>query len=68
MRTTVRIDDDLYHGDFFTDLCRQVGARGNVVPDAFLAAIAIEHNVTWVTDDRGFARFPGLRLEHPSAI
>ncbi|MGH4012982.1 MAG: type II toxin-antitoxin system VapC family toxin [Pseudonocardiaceae bacterium] len=49
------------HWSIFSALCRQVGARGNVVPDAFHAALAIENGATWVTTDRGFARFPGLR-------
>ena len=49
----------------FTDLCRSVGARGNVVPGAYLAALAIEHGATWYTADRGFARYPGLRSRHP---
>jgi toxin-antitoxin system PIN domain toxin len=53
------------HWSVFTDLCRAVGATGNVVPDAFLAALAIEQGATWVTADRSFARFPGLRWEHP---
>lgn len=35
-------------------------ARGNVVPDAHLCAIAIEHGATVATRDRGFARFPGV--------
>ncbi len=39
------------------------GARANLVPDAFLAALAIEHGATWVTTDRGFAWFPGLRWQ-----
>ena len=49
------------HFAIFVRLCREVGARANVVPDAYHAALAIEHNATWVTDDRGFARFPGLK-------
>ena len=49
------------HWALFESLCQAVGARGNVVPDAYLAALAIEHDATWVTTDRGFARFPGLR-------
>lgn len=48
------------HWTVFTDLCRTVGARANVVPDAYLAALAIDYGATWVTNDRGFARFPGL--------
>lgn len=49
------------HFAIFTRLCREVGARANVVLDAYHAALAIEHGATWVTSDRGFARFPGLR-------
>lgn len=53
------------HWHVFTRLCRAVEATGNTVPDAYLAALAIEHNATWVTTDRGFARFPELRVVHP---
>lgn len=41
--------------------------RGNLVPDAWLAAIAIEHGCRLATSDRGFARFPGLDLADPVA-
>lgn len=53
------------HFGIFTTLCRTVEARGNTVPDAYHAALAIEHGCTWVTNDRGFARFPGLRWQTP---
>jgi hypothetical protein len=53
------------HWSIFSDLCRRVGATGNVVPDAFLAALAMEQSATWVTADRSFGRFPGLRWIHP---
>lgn len=53
------------HWAIFSKLCSQLGARGNVVPDAYLAALAIEHGATWITHDRGFARFPGLRWSTP---
>lgn len=53
------------HWHRFTSLCRRTGARGNVVPDAYLAALAIETGSEWVTTDRGFARFVGLRWRHP---
>lgn len=49
----------------FTELCSAGGAKGNLVPDAYLAALAIESGSEWVTTDRGFARFPGLRWRHP---
>jgi uncharacterized protein len=53
------------HWPIFTDLVTRVGAKGNVVPDAYLAALAIESGSEWATADRGFARFPGLRWRHP---
>lgn len=53
------------HWGIFADLCREIGARANTVPDAYLAALAIENGATWVTADRAFARFTGLRTERP---
>lgn len=53
------------HWEIFSALCLRAGARGNLVPDAYLAALAIESGSEWVTTDRGFARFPGLRWRHP---
>jgi len=49
----------------FTDLCRRAGAKGNLVPDAYLVALALEQGAVLVTADRDFPRFPGLRLVHP---
>jgi toxin-antitoxin system PIN domain toxin len=54
-----------WHWGLFVDLCRAVEARGNLIPDAFLAAVAIETGSELVTTDRDFARFPGLRWRHP---
>ena len=55
------------HWQIFTSLCRQVGAKGSFVADVYLAALAIESGSEWVTADRDFARFPGLRWRHPLA-
>ena len=55
------------HWDIFAGLCRSGGAQGNLIPDAYLAALAIESGSELVTADRGFARFPGLRWRHPLA-
>lgn len=35
------------------------------ITDAYLAAYAMENNATWLSADRGFARFPRLRWSHP---
>lgn len=53
------------HWDIFTHLCEGVQARGNLVPDAYLAALALEWGAEWITTDRDYARFPGLRWRHP---
>jgi uncharacterized protein len=53
------------HWKIFTELCRTTAATGNRVPDAYLAALAIESGSEWITTDRGFARFDGLRWRHP---
>jgi toxin-antitoxin system PIN domain toxin len=53
------------HWEIFERLCRDVGARGNIVPDAYFAALAIEHGCEWVTLDRDYARFKDLRWRSP---
>ncbi len=53
------------HWSIFTRLCRDAGARGNLIPDAYLAALAIESGSEWITTDRDYARFTGLRWKHP---
>jgi uncharacterized protein len=49
----------------FDELCRKAEVRGKLVPDAHLAAIAIENGCELITADRDFRRFPGLRWRHP---
>ena len=53
------------HFAIFERLCREVGARGNLIPDAYLAALAIENGCEWISTDRDFSRFDGLRWAHP---
>ncbi|HET8928326.1 MAG TPA: TA system VapC family ribonuclease toxin [Microbacterium sp.] len=53
------------HWQIFSRLCRDADAHGNIVSDAAIAAVAIEHSATLVTLDRDFARFPQLRWELP---
>lgn len=53
------------HWEIFTDLCQRAGAKGNLVPNAFLASLAIESGSEWITTDRDFRRFPKLRWRHP---
>jgi toxin-antitoxin system PIN domain toxin len=53
------------HWEIFARLCRENGVRGNLIPDAYLAALAIEYGCEWITTDSDYARFPGLRWRHP---
>ena len=53
------------HWEIFARLCRDAGAKGNLVPDAFFAALAIESGSEWVTSDRDYSRVRGLRWRHP---
>lgn len=53
------------HWDIFKRLCRDADARGNLVPDAWFAALAIEYGCEWITLDHDHARFPGLRWRLP---
>ena len=53
------------HWSIFRDLCVQARASGNMVQDAWLAALAVESGCEWITLDRDFARFPGLSWRPP---
>ncbi len=48
-----------------SDLCVSGQARGPMVMDAHLAALALEHGAAIATTDRDFARFPGIELVNP---
>jgi toxin-antitoxin system PIN domain toxin len=54
------------HWDIFKRLCIEADARGNLVPDAWFAALAIESGCEWVTLDDDYSRFPGLRWRMPA--
>jgi toxin-antitoxin system PIN domain toxin len=62
---SVLVEPGPRHWEIFERLCREGSARGNLVPDAYLAALAIESGCEWITTDRDYARFPGLRWRHP---
>lgn len=53
------------HRDILRPLLLNQGMRANLVPDAHLAALAIEHGLILCSTDGDFARFPGLRWENP---
>ena len=55
------------HLEILRGLVEAVGTAGNLVNDAHLAALAVEHAAEVVSFDRDFGRFPGLRWRPPVA-
>jgi toxin-antitoxin system PIN domain toxin len=55
------------HRDVLGRLLGETGSRANLVPDAHLAALAIEHGLRLASTDGDFARFSELRFENPLA-
>jgi toxin-antitoxin system PIN domain toxin len=53
------------HWRIFRELCRRAQATGNLVQDAWFAALAMESGCEWITADRDYARFEGLRWRAP---
>lgn len=52
----------------FARLCRDHDARGNRVPDAYLAGLALVSGAALVTADRGLARYRDVNVEHPAGL
>jgi uncharacterized protein len=55
------------YGRILGELVIRHKVRGNLVPDAMLAALAIEHGITLFSTDADFARFAEVRWENPLA-
>jgi toxin-antitoxin system PIN domain toxin len=53
------------HWEHVRTLASDIDARGPDIADAYLAAYAVDNNATFISADRGFARFPRLRWRHP---
>ena len=54
-----------HHWSLFQKMLKDGHAVGNLVSDAHLAALAVEHNCVLQSTDTDFARFPGLKWENP---
>jgi uncharacterized protein len=54
------------HWEIFRRLCQETNTRGPRVTDAWFAALAIEWGCEWITLDRDYARFPGLKSSVPA--
>jgi uncharacterized protein len=61
----IRVEPGRRHWRLFSELVATADARGNLVTDAWLAAVAMEHGCTLVTLDGDFARFSGLDRAAP---
>ena len=59
------IDPGDEHMRYFRQNIEAVGRGGDNVPDAHIAALAMERDAVVHTRDRGFRRFPGLRWRDP---
>ncbi|MBA4388539.1 MAG: VapC toxin family PIN domain ribonuclease [Verrucomicrobia bacterium] len=55
------------HREVLANILTTPDLRANHVPDAHLAALAIEHGLTLCSTDSDFARFPALRWKNPLA-
>jgi uncharacterized protein len=56
------------HAEILRRLLGQVGTGGNLVNDAHLAALAVEHRASIVSYDSDFGRFDGVRWDPPDAL
>lgn len=65
--SAVTVEPSSRHLDVLSGLLAQYGSGGNLVSDAHLAALAVEHDATIVSYDQDFSRFTGVRVEAPRA-
>ncbi|MGO8868931.1 MAG: type II toxin-antitoxin system VapC family toxin [Alphaproteobacteria bacterium] len=56
------------HAELLGGFLALAGVHANLVPDAHLAALAVEHGLTLCSTDGDFARFPGLRWLNPLEV
>lgn len=56
------------HGEILTRMIADVGTGGNLVNDAHLAALAVEHRASIVSYDSDFGRFDGVRWDRPDSL
>ena len=61
------IEPGEYHWEIFKRLCIETHTTGRRITDVWYAALAIEWGCEWITFDRDYARFPGLKWQVPAA-
>lgn len=62
----VLVEPTVDHGRIVRRLLTETGVGGNLVNDAHVGALAIEHKCVVVSYDNDFARFQGVRWEQPT--
>jgi hypothetical protein len=63
--SAVLVEPTARHLDIMASLLSAAGTAGNLVNDAHLAALAIEHDADLVSFDADFSRFAGVRWKRP---
>lgn len=62
---TTIVEPTSRHAALLRDLLARLGTGGNLVSDAHLAALALEHGAELCSADHDFGRFPGLAWTDP---
>jgi uncharacterized protein len=62
---SVVVEPTSRHVALLSGLLAELGTGGNLVSDAHLAALALEHDAVVVTYDNDFGRFRGVSWERP---
>lgn len=65
MKNAVNILPSDRHWDIFTGLLQKYEATGNIIPDLYHAALAIESGSEWVTTDKGFIKIKEIKTIYP---
>ena len=63
--SVVPLNPGRQHIAIFRNMLAAAGVAANLVTDAHIAALAIEHQAEVHSNDGDFARFPGLRWRNP---
>jgi toxin-antitoxin system PIN domain toxin len=63
--TCTIVQPGVRHWSIFVDLCDRARVTGNLVQDAWFAALAMESGCEWISTDGDYGRFPGLRWRPP---
>ena len=66
--SAVMVNPTARHADVLSKLVLGIGSGGNLINDAHLAALAIEHRARIVTYDNDFGRFDGVSWDVPEAL